>query len=397
MKNLSERAAKVGISLTTAINTRTKQMIKEGKRVINFGIGEPDFDTPLEIREAGIKAIKDGFTRYTPASGIPELKKAVCEKFKNENNIAYSPSQVVVTVGAKQAIYNAIQTICTPNDEVIIPLPYWVSYPDQVKLAGAVPIFLSTQEDKAFKINPKDLEKKITSKTKILIINYPNNPSGAVYNREELEEIASLVVNYDIYLISDEINEKLTYEGNHISIASLGDEIKQRTITVNAVSKTYCMTGWRIGYAGGREEIIQVMGKIQSHSTSGANSIAQTAAISALRGPQEGVEERKKIFQQRRNLMVDKLNQIEGIRCLLPSGAFYVFPNISHFFGKGWKDWQINNSMDLSEYFLEEQGVAVTPGSAFGCDEYVRLVYAISLQDIEEGVDKIKEGLERLK
>jgi len=397
MKNLSKRAAKVDISPTIAVNTKTKQMIKEGRRVINFGIGEPDFDTPLKIRETGIKAIKDGFTRYTPASGIPELKKGICEKFKNENNISYSPSQVIVTVGTKQAIYNAIQAICDPEDEVIIPLPYWVSYPDQVKLAGAIPILLSTQEDKAFKITPEELEKRITPKTRLLILNYPNNPSGAVYNREELEDIASFVVNHDIYLISDEINEKLTYEGDHISIASLGDEIKQRTITVNGVSKTYCMTGWRIGYAGGREEIIQAMGKIQSHSTSGANSIAQMAALSALKGSQEGVEERRKIFQQRRDLIVDRLNQIEGIKCLLPSGAFYVFPNISHFFGKRWKDWQINNSMDLSEYLLEEQGVTVTPGSAFGCDEYVRLTYAISLQEIEEGVDKIQQGLERLK
>jgi len=397
MKNLSKRAAKVGMSPTIAINARTKQMIKEGRRVVNFGIGEPDFDTPLEIREAGIKAIKDGFTRYTPASGIPELKKAICEKFKNENNISYSTSEVIVTVGAKQAIYNAIQSICDPGDEVIIPLPYWVSYPDQVKLAEAIPIFLNAREDKAFKINPEDLEKKITPKTKILIINYPGNPSGAVYNREELEDIASIAIKNDIYLISDEINEKLTYKGNHISIASLSDEIKQRTITVGAVSKTYCMTGWRIGYAGGREEIIHTMGKIQSHSTSGANSIAQMAALSALKGPQEGVEERKKIFQQRRDLIVDKLNQIKGVKCLLPAGAFYIFPNVSHFFGKSWKNWQINDSMDLSEYLLEEQGVTVTPGSAFGCDEYVRLTYAVSLQDIKEGADKIKEGLERLK
>lgn len=395
--NLSKRVDEVSGSATLAISAKSKEMKRRGRSIVDLSVGEPDFDTPWSIKEAGIRAIKDGFTKYTPTAGMPELIQAICDKFKRDSGLDYSPSQIIVSVGAKQALYNAILAICNPGDEVIIPQPFWVSYPEQVKLAEATPILVSTYPEAEFKIGKDELKKKITRKTKLFILNSPCNPTGAVYAREDLNQIAEIICSHPLYLIFDEIYEKLIYEGKHCSIASLGKEIEEKTITVNGLSKVYSMTGWRIGYAGGPEEIVQRMRKIQSHSTSCPNSIAQMAALSALKGPQDEVERRREIFARRRNFIVDRLKKIEGVSCGFPQGAFYVFPDFSRFFGKRHNSWIIKNSSDLARYLLEEVGVAVVPGIAFGADRYLRLSYAASIEEIDAGLTRIEEALSLLK
>jgi aspartate aminotransferase len=395
--NLSKRLDKISDSATLAISAKSKEMRRKGRSIIDLSVGEPDFDTPWSVKEAAFKAIKDGFTKYTPTVGIPELIQAICDKFRRDNQLDYGPSQIIVSAGAKQALYNAILAICNPGDEVIIPQPFWVSYPEQVKLAGATPVPVSTYPEAGFRIGKDYLKRKITSKTKLFILNSPCNPTGAVYPREDLNQIAELICSYELYLIFDEIYEKLVYERKHWSIASLGKEIKEKTITVNGLSKTYSMTGWRIGYAAGPEEIIQGMKKIQSHSTSCPNSVAQIAALSALKGPQDEVERRGEIFARRRNLIVDRLKKIEGVSCFSPQGAFYVFPDFSSFFEKRYNHWIIKNSLDLAGYLLEEAGVAVVPGIAFGADHYLRLSYAASIEEIDQGLNRIEEALSLLK
>ena len=395
--NLSKRLDTVSDSATLAISAKSKEMKRQGRDIIDLSVGEPDFDTPSFIKEAAFKAMKDGFTRYTPTAGIPELIQAIRVKFKNDSGLSYSASQVIVSVGAKQALYNAILAICNPGDEVIIPEPFWVSYPEQVNLAGATPIPVSTCSENGFRIEKNELKRKITSKTKLFILNSPCNPTGAVYSREDLSEIAEVICSYPFYLIFDEIYEKFIYEGEHCNIASLGKEMQERTITVNGVSKTYSMTGWRIGYAAGPEKIIQGMRKIQSHSTSCPNSIAQMAALSALEGPQDEVEKRREIFARRRNFIVDRLKKIEGVNCFFPRGAFYVFPDFSSFFGKRHNSWIIKNSLDLAKYLLEKAEVAVVPGIAFGADHYLRLSYAVSIEEIDKGLNRVEEALGLLK
>jgi aspartate aminotransferase len=372
------------------------KMKREGKKVISFAAGEPDFDTPKNIKEEAISAIKQGFTHYTVNSGIIELKEAVMGKLKKDNKVEYKPAEIIISNGAKQCLFNAILTVCNPEDEVLLPTPCWVSYAEQIKFAQAVPIFINTYQEDAFKLSAAQVEEKISSKTKLLILNSPNNPTGAVYEVEELKKIAQLLVKYDIYCICDEIYEKLIYDkAEHFTIASLSNEVKAKTIIINGVSKSYAMTGWRIGYAAGPEDIISGMGKIQEHSTSNPNSIAQKASVEALNGRQDTIEEMRREFDERRKYMVEKLNKIKGVSCLKPSGAFYAFPNVSKILEKGVKynGKRIINSFDLADFILKEAEVALIPGSAFEAEGYLRLSYATSREDVKEGLDRIENIL----
>jgi aspartate aminotransferase len=372
------------------------KMKREGKKVISFAAGEPDFDTPKNIKEEAISAIKQGFTHYTANSGIIELKEAVMGKLKKDNKVEYKPAEIIISNGAKQCLFNAILTVCNPEDEVLLPTPCWVSYTEQIKFAQAVPIFINTYQEDAFKLSATQVEEKISSKTKLLILNSPNNPTGAVYEVEELKKIAQLFVKYDIYCICDEIYEKLIYdEAEHFTIASLSNEVKTKTIIINGVSKSYAMTGWRIGYAAGPEDIISGMGKIQEHSTSNPNSIAQKASVEALNGRQDTIEEMRREFEERMKYMVEKLNKIKGVSCLKSSGAFYAFPNVSKILEKGVKynGKRIINSFDLADFILKEAEVALIPGSAFEAEGYLRLSYATSMEDVKEGLDRIENIL----
>jgi len=393
---ISNRVKSINPSQTLAITAQALKMKREGKKVISFAAGEPDFDTPKNIKEEAIAAIKQGFTHYTDNSGIIELKEAVIGKLKKDNKVEYKPAEIIISNGAKQCLFNALLTVCNPEDEVLLPTPYWVSYTEQIKFAQAVPIFINTYQEDAFKLSATQVEEKISSKTKLLILNSPNNPTGAVYEVEELKKIAQLLVKYDIYCIGDEIYEKLIYdEAEHFTIASLSNEVKAKTIIMNGVSKSYAMTGWRIGYAAGPEDIISGMGKIQGHSTSNPNSIAQKASVEALNGRQETIEEMRREFDQRRKYMVEKLNQIKGVSCLKPSGAFYAFPNVSKILEKGVKynGKRIINSFDLADFILKEAEVALIPGSAFEAEGYLRLSYATSMEDVKEGLDRIENIL----
>jgi len=393
---ISNRVKSINPSQTLAITAQALKMKREGKKVISFAAGEPDFDTPKNIREEAISAINQGFTRYTASSGIIELKEAVVEKLKKDNKVEYKPSEIIISNGAKQCLFNAILTLCNPGDEVLLPIPCWVSYTEQIKFAQAVPIFINTRQEEAFKLSAAQVEEKITSRTKLLILNSPNNPTGAVYEQEEIKRIAQLLLKYNIYCICDEIYEKLVYDNaKHLSIASLSDEIKEKIITINGVSKSYAMTGWRIGYAAGPEDIIKGMSKIQGHSTSNPNSIAQKASVEALNGKQDTIEEMRKSFDERRKYMVKRLNDIEGISCIRPAGAFYAFPNVSRILERGieYNGKRISNSFDLSNFILKKAEVALIPGSAFEAEDYLRLSYAASLEDIKEGLDRIEKIL----
>ena len=388
---LSRKCQQISSSVTLAITAKAKKLKSEGVDVVSFGAGEPDFNTPLNIQNAGIEAIKKGFTRYTPASGISELKESICYKLKRDNGLSYKPSQIVVSNGAKHSLYNTLMAICNPGDEVIIANPYWVSYPELVKLVDAVPVFVQTKEGNNFKYTEDDLVKAITNKTKAIILNSPNNPTGVVYSKKELAMIANLAVKYDLFVISDEIYEKLIYDDvKHISIASLSEEMKNRTIVVNGVSKAYAMTGWRIGYAAAPENVSKIMSNVQSHCTSNPNSIAQYASVEALRGPQNTVELMKREFEKRRNYMVKKINTIPGLSCKMPSGAFYVMVNISKVKGMVVKGYTINSSLDFCNALLNSEKVAAVPGSAFGADDFIRLSYATSLEAITKGLNRIE-------
>jgi len=394
---VSKRAVSIKPSPTLAIDTRAKSLIAEGVDIINFGVGEPDFDTPQNIKEAAIKALRNGFTKYTAVGGIEELKTAIIEKFKRDNGITYEKSEIIVSCGAKHSLYNIASALFDQGDEVIIPAPYWVSYPEQVLLNDATPIIVKTDEKTLFKITPELLKANLSKKTKALILNSPSNPTGSAYDRKTLEEIADISITHDLYVISDEIYEKLTYDGfKHISIASLGDEIKKRTIVVNGLSKSYAMTGWRIGFAAGPKEIISAMHNIQSQSTSNPTSIAQWAAVEALTGEQDSVHQMVSEFDSRRIYITERLQKIKGITCLRPIGAFYIFPNVSYYYGKKISSKPINSSLDLSSYLLEEAKVAVVPGEAFGDDRYIRLSYAVSMKDIERGLQRIESALTNL-
>lgn len=397
MIKLSNRAKNLKPSPTLTINAKAKSMQAQGIKVISFGAGEPDFDTPENIKRAAIKAIEEGFTKYTPVGGIDELKDAIIYKFKRDNGISYKRSEIIVSCGGKHSFYNLAQALFDKGDEVIIPSPYWVSYPPMVSLAEAQPVILETKEENDFKLLPEELEKLITPKTKALVLNSPCNPTGSAYSKKDLEKIAEIAVSKNIFIISDEIYEKIVYDGfEFVSIASLGEEIKKRTIIVHGVAKTYAMTGWRIGYTAGPEEIISAMNNIQSQSTSNPTSISQKASVEALIGPQEEVKKMVSAFQERRDYIVNRLNEIPGVSCYKPVGAFYVFPNFSSYYGKSFKGRKISNSTELADFLLDEAKVAVVPGIEFGADSYERLSYATSMEDIKEGLDRIENALKEL-
>ncbi len=392
--DLSKRALGISPSLTLEITDKAQKMRKSGIDIIGFGAGEPDFDTPKNIQRAGIEAIESGKTRYTAASGIPELKSAICEKLKKDNDLDYESSNILVSSGAKHSIFNAFYAIINPGDEVIVPVPYWVSYPEFVKVVGGTPVLVNTKEENAFKYTKECLEKAITKNTKAIILNSPSNPTGTVYSRNELEMIADIAVKNNIFVLSDEIYEKLVYDGEkHISIASLNDDIKKLTIVVNGMSKAYAMTGWRIGYAAADKEIIKVMSNVQSHTTSNASSISQYASVEALTGDQSEISKMIEKFDERRVYMVDRINKINYLSCRKPKGAFYVMANISEAKGKTIKGREIKDSLDFTSLLLEEAKVAVVPGIAFGDDNYVRLSYATSMENIKNGLDRIEEVL----
>ena len=390
---LSKRVLNMSPSPTMAITSKAKEMRAKGIDVIGFGAGEPDFDTPEHIKEAAKRAIDEGFTKYTPPAGIPELRKAITEKLKDENGIDYDVSQIVITDGAKQALFSLVLSVIEEGDEVIIPAPYWVTYPEQVKFAGGKPVFVETREENEFSLTLEDIEPAVTERTKLLILCTPNNPTGSVIDREELERIGKFCAERGILIASDECYEKLTYDGfKHTSIASISEEIKSITITINALSKAFSMTGWRVGYAAGPEEIISSMIKINSQSISNVNSIAQKAAVAALTGSQNFLKEWLKAFDERRRYMVEKLNEIPMVKCLLPKGAFYAFPNVKELIEKS----ELKDDFQLADYLLEKAKIAVVPGSAFGMSGYLRLSYATSMENIAEGLKRFKEAVEEL-
>lgn len=363
-------------------------MKEDGIDVIGFGSGEPDFDTPNHIKDAAIRAIQSGFTKYTPESGIDELKRIICEKFLKDNNLNYQPSQIVVSCGAKHSLYNIIQAVCEKGDEVIIPSPYWLSYPEMARLAEAEPRFIETDEASGFKTSITDLRKAITKKTKVLIINSPSNPTGCVYTKEELKEIGEIAIEKDILLISDEIYEKIIFDNNsHVSIASLDERIFKNTVVVNGVSKTFAMTGWRIGYlASPDNKLVQAIKNIQSHSTSNPTSISQIAALEALKDSSNSINNMVQEFKKRRDYIVQRINKIKGLSCLKPEGAFYVFCRIDK---KGL------SSLELTDRLLEDARVAVVPGKVFGSDRHIRLSFATSMENIKKGMDRIEEWFQK--
>jgi aspartate aminotransferase len=387
---LSKKAKQISPSLTLDITAKAKKMKAEGIDVIGFGAGEPDFNTPKNIQDAAIKAILDGKTKYTATSGIIELKQAIIQKFYKDNNLTYIASQIIVSTGAKQCLANVFQTILNPGDEVLIGAPYWVSYPELVKLADGEPVYVETEEINAFKLTIESLNKALTSKTKAIVLNSPNNPTGTVYSKEELTEIADFSKTNNLFIISDEIYEKLVYGDNgHISIASLSEDAYNRTIVINGVSKAYAMTGWRIGYAAASTELIECMTNIQSHTTSNPCSIAQYASVEALNGKQDDLHNMVEQFKLRRDYMVDRINSINNLSCLKPEGAFYVMVNLSKILSKSIYGEIIKDSLQFSDLLLKKEKIAVIPGIAFGADNFIRLSYATSMENIKNGIDRI--------
>jgi aspartate aminotransferase len=404
IKNIktSSRVTNLKESVTLAITAKAKELKSRGFDIIGFGAGEPDFDTPENIKAAAIRAIEAGHTKYTAVGGIPELKGAIIDKFRVDNDLSYTQDEILVSSGGKHSIYNLFQALLDPGEEVIIPSPYWVSYPPMVELAGGVPVIVTTSEAEGFKMTAEALKKHITKKTKAIIINSPSNPTGVTYTESELSAIAEVALSNNLLIVTDEIYEKLIYGGiEATSIAAISKEIKNSTIVLNGVSKAYSMTGWRIGYAAGSREIISAMGRIQSQSTSNPASISQWAAVEALNGPQDALKEMVKVFEKRRDLMVKGLNSIEGVSCMIPDGAFYAFANISGLIGKAAEDrgasGEITGSLSLADLLLNDAEVAVVPGIAFGCDTHIRLSYACSEEDIKVGLERMDEELGKLK
>ena len=396
---IAERMSLIKPSPTMAVTKMAAEMKAAGQDIIGLGAGEPDFDTPDHIKNAAIEAIKNGETKYTAVDGTPALKKAIAKKFYKDNSIKYNIDEIIVSVGGKQVLYNALMSSINPGDEVIIPSPFWVSYPDMVSLAGGVPIIVEGKEKNNFKIQPEDIRDKISTKTKWIIINSPSNPTGSSYSSEELRDIGNLLLEHEnIFVMSDDIYEKIIYDDfKFFSLAEVVPELKDRILTVNGVSKAYAMTGWRIGYAGGPKHLITAMSKLQSQSTSNPSSISQAAALAALEGPEEFLLERNERFKTRRDMVVKMLNECNGLSCIKPSGAFYVYPSCSGIMGKSSKEGKlIENSIDFSSYLLESVGVAVVPGSAFGADPFFRISYATSDSILEEACNRIKKACEQL-
>ena len=389
MQNLSSRISQIKPSLTLAIDAKAKEMIKKGEKVIPFAAGETDFDTPDFIKNEAISALQKGFTRYTPVSGIPELKEAIRDKFKKDNNLDYPLNQIIVSNGAKHTLYNIIQVLCEKGDEVIIPAPYWLSYPAMVLTAGATPVYLETA-DTGFKVDPKRLAAAITPRTKLFIFNNPSNPTGACSSRKEIEAVASVLADKNLWIISDEIYETLVYgDEPFFSIANVSPGLMKKTIVVNGLSKSSAMTGWRIGYAAGDPSVISAMDTLQSHSTSNPVSFAQKGAVVALRQGAEFSAKLRTVFRERRDLMFDRLSRIPGLETARPEGAFYAFPGISGLIGKSFKGRTIDGSLAFCECLLDDYKVAAVPGSVFGADKFFRISYATSVENINEGLDRL--------
>lgn len=396
--SLSKCVQRIEESITLAITAKAGAMKAEGHDVVGLSAGEPDFDTPDNVKQAAINAINEGKTKYTPSSGLPALRKVIADKFKNDNGLEYKPSEVMVNCGAKHSVFLAVMALVDEGDEVLIPTPYWVSYPEMVKCAGGTPVIVETSVGDELKLTADKLKKAITPHTKALILNSPSNPSGMVYTRKELEALVPVLkANPRVWVISDEIYEKLLYDGaEHVSIAALDSEIFKRTIVINGVSKSHSMTGWRIGFAAGPLEIIKGMGNLQSQETSNPTSISQYAAIEALSGPQDSLQKMVEAFDERRRYMVERLNAIEGVKCSAPKGAFYVFPDFSAHYGKKFNGKTISGSVDFCNFLLEEMKVAAVPGGGFGADAHLRLSYACSMETIRKALDRIEEGLKKL-
>ncbi len=394
---LSRRVMSIQPSPTLAVDAKAKSLKAAGVDVISFGVGEPDFRTPAHICEAAKQAIDAGFHGYTPADGTPELKKAVADKFQRDNGLTYATDQVIINVGGKHSSYLLMQAMLDEGDEVIVPAPYWVSYPPMVILAGGVPVVVPTREADDFKLRIDDLAKALTAKTKAIFINSPSNPTGSVYSAEELKPLAELCADKGVYIVSDEIYEPILFDGRtFVSTAALGPKIFDHTITLNGVSKAYAMTGWRIGYMGGPQPIIKACAKIQSQSTSNPTSISQKAAVAALTGPQDEVERMRVEFEKRRDYIMGRLKAIPGCSCPRPGGAFYVFPNLSAYFGKSFDGQVIKDSVELSAYLLEQSHIATVPGAAFGEDACIRFSFATSMELIAKGMDRLEDGLSKL-
>lgn len=400
MKILSERVLNLSESETLAMSRMSRELAEQGHDVINLSIGEPDFDTPAFIKQAAVEAMEQNYTHYTPVNGFADLRKAITKKLKRDNDVAYTPDQIVVSTGAKQSLANAVQSLINPGDEVIVPTPYWVSYREIIKLAGGKPVYVTTELENDFKITPQQLEEAVTAKTKLLMINTPCNPTGTVYTEAELRKLAEVLKKHSgIYIISDEIYEHIIFDGEHFSLAKL-KELKDRTIIVNGVSKGFAMTGWRIGFIAAPKEIAAACNKLQGQYTSGTNSIAQRAALKAFDTAPEDISELKEMkaaFLERRNLLLSLLQDISGLKANVPGGAFYVFPDVSSYFGKANGEHKINNAKDLCMYLLNTAHVALVPGEAFGDPNCVRFSYATSSDRIKEAADRIKTALGKLK
>jgi aspartate aminotransferase len=387
---LAERARRLTPSPTLALAARARALRAQGIDVLSFTAGEPDFDTPERVKDAAVRALREGQTKYTDAGGIPQLKGAICAKLKRDSGLAYEPAEVVASVGAKHTLFNICAVLVDPGDEVLVPSPYWVSYTEQVRLCEGVPVVVATDEARGFQLDLAALRRAVTSRTKLLILNSPNNPSGAVYPRADLEKVAALALERGFYVVSDECYDALSYEGRVPSIATLGPEIKARTILVNTCSKAYAMTGWRLGFAAGPREIVTAMSDLQGQCTSNPTSIAQWAAVEALGGPQDEVAKMAGEFDQRRRTIVAGLNRIPGIRCPMPQGAFYAFPDVSGLFGRRFTGQALSGSADVTTFLLEVARVAVVPGADFGSDRHLRISYACGLEQIREGLARIE-------
>jgi aspartate aminotransferase len=397
---LADRLKTLAPSSTLAVQAKAKELRARGVDVISFGAGEPDFDTPQRIKDAAVQAMQRGQTKYTEVGGVPELRAAVCAKLRRDNGLDYEPADILVSVGAKHTLFNLVMALINPGDEVLVPSPYWVSYPEQVRMLGGVPVEVPTSEATGFDLDPIALAATVTPRTKLVVLNSPNNPTGAVFTRAALAAVAHLVVERQLWVVSDECYEALTFEGRHVSIASFGPEIKARTIVVNTCSKAYAMTGWRIGYAAGPRALIRAMTDVQSQVTSNPSSIAQWAAVEALTGAQDEVAKMAGEFDRRRRLVIAGLNALPGIRCVMPRGAFYAFPNVSGLFGRTWRRAEsatvLGSSLDVTAFLLEEARVAVVPGRDFGSDAHVRLSYATSDGLISEGLARMAAALATL-
>jgi len=394
---VAKRINKIVVSETMKISAKTIQLRAEGKDVINLSVGEPDFPTPQNIKDAAVRAINDNMTKYTINSGIVELRKAIVQKLKNDNGLDYALNEIIVSNGAKHSLYNVFNVLVDDGDEVIIPAPYWVSYPNMVNLAGGVPVVINTTEETGFRITPEQLSAVITPKTKALVLCNPSNPTGGAYSENELRGLLEVIKRHDFYIVADEIYEKLIYDGfTFTSFPSLDAGLKERTVLINGVSKAYAMTGWRIGYAAASREIIGGVNKVQSHSTSNASSISQYAALEALTGPQTEVEIMRKEFEKRRDFFYGAIKDLPGVICPKPEGAFYLFPNMKGLFGKSYGEYSINSSFDLAMYLIDEALIAAVPGSAFGAEGYLRMSYAASMESLEKAVERLTNALNKL-